>query len=69
MEVKTASAGNSREMQGIRKGEEEEGRGGEFRKKAVGNYTLTTGAAMLRGIKVQTRVTSFYFYTGNQRDS
>lgn len=56
-------------MQGIRKGEEEEGRGGEFRKKAVGNRTLTTGAAMLRGIKVQTRVTSFYFYTGNQRDS
>ena len=29
MEVKTASAGNSREMQGIRKGEEEEGRGEE----------------------------------------
>ena len=31
MKVKTASAGNFREMQGIKKGGEAEGRGGEFR--------------------------------------
>lgn len=35
MEAKAASAGNSREMQGIKEGEDEEGRGGEFRKRLL----------------------------------